>query len=52
MRTSPVVTISLPAALLAMLDEIADDRHMNRSELVRDILRQYLEKTEAQFSKY
>jgi len=52
MRTSPAVTISLPTPLLVMLDAIADERHMNRSELVRDILRQYLEKYETQFPRY
>ena len=41
MRTSQVITISLPTPLLVMLDAIADERHMNRPELIRDILREY-----------
>lgn len=52
MRPTPTVTISLPTPLLVMLDAIADERHMNRSELVRDILRQYLEKDESNFRRY
>ncbi len=52
MRPTPTVTISLPTPLLVMLDAIADERHMNRSELVRDILRQYLEKDESNFQRY
>ncbi len=52
MRTSQVITISLPTPLLVMFDAIAEERHMNRSELFRDILREFLEKQESSFQRY
>lgn len=39
MRTSSVVTISLPPSLLAISDDLAKSQHMNRSEFLRDLLR-------------
>ena len=36
------VLISLPDSLLAQADQIARDRHVNRSELVREAMRAYI----------
>lgn len=52
MRTSQVITISPASQLLSMLNAIADERHMNRSELFGDILREFLEKQESGFQRY
>ena len=41
MRTSQVVTISLPPALLARVVKRAKAKGMTRSELVREALRRY-----------
>ena len=43
MRTSSLVTISLPPRLVAESEKIARKKHMTRSELIRSALRQYLE---------
>lgn len=40
MRTSPTVTISLPSSMVEMLDIMANDRHVTRSQFIRDILLQ------------
>ncbi len=46
MRASPTITISLPRAMAEMLDIMADDRHVTRSQFIRDILHKYLETIE------
>ena len=43
MRTSSLVTISLPPAMVSKAEKVARTRHMTRSELMRDALRHYLE---------
>ena len=43
MRTSPTITISLPKSLLEMLDMMANDRHMTRSQFIREILHKHIE---------
>jgi predicted transcriptional regulator len=43
MRTSSLVTISLPPKLVSASEKIARKQHMTRSELMRTALRQYLE---------
>jgi metal-responsive CopG/Arc/MetJ family transcriptional regulator len=43
MRTSSVVTISLPPAMAKQSATIAKKRHMTRSELMRSALRNYIE---------
>lgn len=47
MRTSSLVTISLPPALVAKSERLAKKRHMTRSELVRTALRKLFEEQEA-----
>lgn len=43
MRTSSLVTISLPPKILAESEKMAKKQHMTRSELLRSALRRYLE---------
>ncbi len=43
MRTSSLVTISLPPALVAQSQKIAKKNHMTRSELFRSALRRFIE---------
>ena len=43
MRTSSLVTISLPPALVTNAEKVARKQHMTRSELFRNALRRYLE---------
>lgn len=43
MRTSTLVTISLPPAMLRQSQKIAKQQKMTRSELIRAALRRYIE---------
>jgi Arc/MetJ-type ribon-helix-helix transcriptional regulator len=43
MRTSSLVTISLPPEMLTISEKTAQDQNMTRSELMRTALRYYLE---------
>ncbi|MDP4000883.1 MAG: ribbon-helix-helix domain-containing protein [bacterium] len=47
MRTSSLVTISLPPRMLADSERIARKKNMTRSELLRTALRIYLEEISA-----
>lgn len=47
MRTSSLVTISLPPALVAQSEKIAKKNHMTRSELFRTALRSFIEEQDA-----
>lgn len=52
MRTSSLVTISLPPAMVAASEKTAQNQNMTRSELLRTALRRYLEETaRPKFSK-
>jgi len=46
MRTTKLITISLPADLLKEIEKLARKEHRTRSEFVRETLRQYLAKEE------
>ena len=43
MRTSSIVTISVPPALAIQATRLAKKKHMTKSELLRAALRRYLE---------
>ncbi len=43
MRTSSLVTISLPPEMVAESEKLAKKQHMTRSELLRMALRRYFE---------
>lgn len=43
MRTSSVMTISLPPGLMKQAEKIAKQKHMTRSEFMRTALREYIE---------
>lgn len=43
MRTTKVITVSLPADLLKLADTMAKQEGRTRSELVREALREYAE---------
>lgn len=47
MRTTSLVTISLPPALLHTSERIANQKQMTRSELMREALRHYIEEQDA-----
>lgn len=47
MRTTSLVTVSLPPALLRTSQKIATQKHMTRSELIREALRRYIEEQDA-----
>lgn len=47
MRTTSLVTISLPPALLCTSEKIANQKQMTRSELMREALRRYIEEQDA-----
>lgn len=47
MRTSSLVTVSLPPALVAQSAKIAKKHHMTRSEFVRTALRRFIEEQNA-----
>ncbi|GEM_PF-2989041 len=51
MRTSSLVTISLPPEMVAESEKIALDKNMTRSELLRTALRKYLEEASKQVPK-
>lgn len=40
------ITISLPGSIKKMLDKITKKEHLNRSEIVREALRQYFARQE------
>lgn len=46
MRTTKLITISLPSDLLKEIEQIARKEHRTRSEFVRETVRQYLAKEE------
>ncbi len=48
MRTSTIVTVSLPPAMVVITKKIARKKHMTQSELFRTALRVYLEEQKAQ----
>ncbi|HLC44759.1 MAG TPA: ribbon-helix-helix domain-containing protein [Patescibacteria group bacterium] len=48
MRTSSLVTISLPPKMVAESEKVAKQQNMTRSELLRTALRFYLEETSTQ----
>ena len=48
MRTSTLLTISLPPALASQAEKAARTQHMTRSELFRDALRNYIEELMAE----
>lgn len=39
----PKVLVALPAGLLEQIDEVALSEHRNRSDLIREALRRYIE---------
>lgn len=43
MRTSKLITISLPPAMVAAMAKISKKKSMTRSELFRNALRRYIE---------
>lgn len=43
MRTTSIITISLPPKLAAASEKIAREKHMTRSELMRTALRNFIE---------
>ena len=43
MRTSSLVTFSIPPAMVTQAERVARRQHMTRSELIRSALRRYLE---------
>lgn len=47
MRTSSLVTISLPPALVTQSQKIAKKNHMTRSELFRTALKSFIEEQNA-----
>lgn len=47
MRTSSLVTVSLPPAMVKESERIAKRHHMTRSELMRTALRRFLEEQAA-----
>ena len=47
MRTSSLVTVSLPPALVKETERAAKRQHMTRSEFMRTALRRYLEEASA-----
>ena len=47
MRTTSLVTISLPPAMIKESDKTAKTRQMTRSEFMRAALREYLERHDA-----
>ena len=47
MRTSTIVSISLPPAMARQSEKIASQQQMTRSELVRTALRNYLAELDA-----
>lgn len=47
MRTSTIITVSLPPAMAAMTKKTARKRHMTQSEFFRTALRVYLEEEKA-----
>lgn len=47
MRTTNLVTISLPPGLLRTSQKIATQKQMTRSELIREALRRYIEEQDA-----
>ena len=47
MRTTSLVTISLPPVLLRTSQKIATQKQMTRSELIREALRRYIEEQDA-----
>ncbi|KKW34309.1 MAG: CopG-like protein transcriptional regulator [Parcubacteria group bacterium GW2011_GWA2_53_21] len=48
MRTSTIVTISLPPAMAKQAKKIAKQQQMTNSELVRVALRQFMEERDAE----
>ena len=47
MRTTSLVTVSLPPALVVQSEKIAKKYHMTRSELLRTALRHFIEEQQA-----
>ena len=47
MRTSTIVTVSLPPAMVVVTKKIARKKHMTQSELFRTALRVYIEEQKA-----
>lgn len=47
MRTTSLVTVSLPPVLLRTSQKIANQKQMTRSELIREALRRYIEEQDA-----
>ncbi len=45
MRTSTIMSVSLPPAMVKDCERVAKQSHMTRSELFRSALRRYLEET-------
>lgn len=48
MRTSALVTVSLPPTIVKEAERIARKQHMTRSEFVRAALRRYMEEHSAE----
>lgn len=48
MRTTELITISLPQKMLKISEKIARAKHMTRSEFVRNALRTYIEGVHAE----
>ncbi|MHB9027570.1 MAG: CopG family ribbon-helix-helix protein, partial [Candidatus Latescibacterota bacterium] len=46
MRTTKLITISLPSDLLKKIEQLARKEHRTRSEFVRETVRQYLAREE------
>lgn len=51
MRTSSIVTISLPFAMVKQSEAAAKKNHMTRSELMRNALRNYFEQAQYKESR-
>ncbi len=47
MRTTALISLSLPPSLVKESEKIAKSKHMTRSELFRTALRHYLEEQQA-----
>lgn len=48
MRTSSLITFSIPPVMVTQAEKVARRQHMTRSELIRSALRRYLEDLSAE----
>ena len=52
MRSTSLVTISMPPEMVAESEKVAEKKHMTRSELLRAALRFYLEEASLEEAMY